>query len=535
MPYGQYRYTALDWNQFDDLHPDDLHTKLLTHPDHRYFFESCIKIPVQGGKSGGSAPFHLFPWMHEVIQDGISSRELFFKAREIGSSTLWVAEFLLRVLQDPGANLLIAGNKQETARSLLGYARHMVSNLPDVYKPGIVKSNTDEIVLDFGTLGRSSIKALPCTEDAGRSERSKYLLCTEVAFWGEEGNVDPDAYWTSVEGTLVPGGYHVVESTANTSVDRFHHMWYDDTNGFTKRFYGRYANPSHTPDWEQQKRSSSPTLYFFLRDNPENPDEAFVTSSDTYFSKELITQLSYDIRPPIETRPIHQSNGELGSIKLWKKPVANSHYVFGVDPSEGRTSGGRNPDFSAGKILDWRTKEQVASFKCRLTEADLTPLIISLAQEYNNAHLAIESNSAGYAVIRGVQEHGYKNLYYRTVKTEGHITSTVHRDPGWVTTRNSKSVMLSDLQLSLQSRDMVIHEDSLLDQLRTIDRIDMRAQKGGNDDEVMALAITLQAAKSYNPASATYEPTDVERYTAPSSWRQHNLPWQRSGLIIARR
>ena len=460
--------------------------------------EAFVKIPTQDG----IRPFILYPWMHEVADPGnggVQKRELMLKAREIGSSTFWVAEKLRKVLANPGANLLIAANKEDNAKNLIKYAREMVSNLPDKLGIRIERFNQSEVVINFGSLGTSLIKALPGTGAAGRSERSKYIVCTETGYWGDGGKINPEEYMMSVLGTLSGAeqdGEVVIESTAYTSADMFHDMWMADNNGYTKRFYGVWDNPSHTPQWYAQRRAEIPETFLFLRDYPETAEQAFTSAANTYFDADTILVGQTFVRPPLEVKEIGGGEGkDPGSIHYWQKALAGRTYAIGADCAEGKSSIRGKPDWSCAYVVDVRNNAVVAAVHCRLYDFDFAYALVALAKEYNNAFLAIERNAVGLAVIRTVQNLGYTNLYHHKRDVVGSMNTEQTPEVGFLTTRTTKTIMLSDLHRALKA-GFTIPDGKFWDEAKNLGRDTLKAISG-HDDRVVAMGISYQSAINY--------------------------------------
>lgn len=482
----KYDFTPINYNR---LTLDDI----MFGPDPRPFMELFLKIPTQNGL----APMILFPWMHEVACGGITHREMTLKAREVGSSTFWVAEKVRKVLTHPGSTLLIAANKEDNAKLLVGYAKSMIRNLPKELRPRITRDN--DTLIELGDLG-CSIKALSGTATSGRAERAKYLICTEMAFWGADGKTNPEAYWVAVTGALVEGGEIVIESTANTQADMFHDFWFDDDNGYRKHFYPWQANPTHHRVWYEQRAAEIKDRFMLLRDYPEAPEQAFTSASDTYFDAETILQGQSYVRPPIETRQIGMYGQTPGQVLVWKRPVVGRYYIVAADPAEGKKSTRERPDWSSAVILDARSYEHVASVHCRLDDVEFARVLVGVAEEYNRAQLVIERNGPGLAVIRVAESYGYTNMFKQAIQMRSEGRDSEVFESGWHTTPGRRPVMLADLYSVMKSNDLQSPDGGFWDEIKDISRQNARAMNG-HDDRVFAMTIAVQAAKLYKPSA----------------------------------
>lgn len=476
-----YSYTPLDFSRPPPVE------EIMTGRDARWFLELCVKIPTQRGIK----PFVLYPWMHQVAYEGLADRQIMLKSREIGSTTFWTALLLREVLTHPGANLLIAADKEENAVNAIRYVKTMVENLPDQVRPKTGKYN--ETTVEFPGLG-NYIKALPGTPKAGRAERALYLLATEQAFWEQD-----SVYWNAVTGALVEGGTIVIESTANGPEGLFHDIWHAQDNDYAKHFWGWTANPEHTPEWYQRRRKDIPDRFLFIQEYPETAEQAFIGSADSYFDPDVVAAGQEEVRRPVEESVIGK---DLGWIHTWKKPLPGAHYVIGADVAEGKASSkDDNPDWSDATILDWATGEHVATIHTRVTEDEYAALLHQYAKEYNNAHLAVERNGPGNGVLMWLRAKGYDNLYYE-VSLVDEVRGMVRQAKkfGWTTNENTKGVMLMDLYAAIKAYHFRSPDALFWSQAKVINRATKRAMGKQKDDKVVSAAIAWQAKRKYNPA-----------------------------------
>jgi hypothetical protein len=392
--------------------------------------------------------------------------------------------------------LLIAADTEEHAGNAISYAKTMVDNLPEKIKPRIGKWN--ETTITFPDLG-NHIKALSGTPKSARSERAMYLLATEMAFWERD-----EDYWLAVQGALVDGGLAVIESTANGQENTFHQIWADPENGFAKHFYGWDANPEHSPAWYARKCKDIPDLFKRVSEYPETAEQAFVGSADSYFDPEIVARGQLDVRPPMEVASLGKS---VGFVHIWKKPLPGRAYVMGVDCAGGQAAqSGNSPDWSDATVVDWATGEHVATIHTRLSEDEFADVLYQYGQEYNRAHLAVERNGPGGTVLMWLKTKEYPNLYAETVLVdEVRGVTRSAKKLGWLTTENSKSVMLSELYASIKTGNFRSPDSLFWDQAKSIDKVTKKARGRGKDDKVISAAIAEAVRKRYNPATQTFD------------------------------
>ena len=511
-PYP-YSYQPLDYHHQPSLED------ILFGPDPRWYMELFLTIPTQSGY----VPFRLWPWMHQVCWDGLTDRELMLKSRDTGSSTFWVALALREMLTHPGANTIIAANKEENAINLIDYAKVMVKNLPPEIRPELGTDNTTTI--SFPKLG-NKMTAVVGSDDAGRSGRCKILICTELAFWK-----NPAVYWAAVTGALVEGGKIYAESTANTQVDLMHDMWMDKSNGYQKRFFGLWANPTHTPAWYVKRRGDVKDRFLFIREYPETPQDAFTGSADTYFDQDAMLALGKNVREPVERREFDKGQGYVG---IWKKPQPGRHYIIGGDVAGGTVDKSGRPDWSHAYVIDYRTSEQVASIHCRLDDAQYAVALAELGREYNYAFIGVEANNQGLAVLRALQLQplNYKKLYERSQDEDLiHGLKYTTKKLGWLTTAKNRPIMMMRLADAIRSGEWFPYDEHFVDEAKVLDRNTLHAPGHGHDDAVYAAAVTLLAKDAYNPmmwsnVDQLVGEIDVSAAGVEATWTRR-MPWNR--------
>lgn len=516
MTPARYTYPPLDWGQFQGKSARDI----LLHPDPRYLL-SLMKVPTEAGALRPG----LLPWMQQVLWEGVHTKEITLKSREVASSTFWVMEKVRKLLLRPGSKLIIAADIEKNAINLTRYARTIVETLPDEIRPTIGKNN--ETFIEFPKLG-SYIRALAGKPTAGRSERGKFLICTEMSFWEKA-----EEYYASVQGALVPktsfdpyDSEIVIESTANTQADLYHDMWFDLENGFKKRFIGVWDNPSHDAAYYAEKRREIKDRFLFLREYPETPEQAFTGSSDSYVDADTITVGQTNVRVPVETRELPRGQGY---VYIWKRPTPGTAYVIGGDVAEGKLSLRGKPDWSNAKVLNWRTGEHVATIHTRLPDDEYAEEVAKLGAEYNRAHVAVERNGPGLAVLRVLQAKGYENLYFQESQVPGlQGTSQKARNIGWLTTAASKAPACSDLYSAMKAGEFTSPDSGFWDEAKSFGRQTLKGMGGAHDDQWMSAVIAWQARKAWHPGDTSSEEDDFEGYRGRRSWTT-SLPWSSTG------
>lgn len=241
-----------------------------------------------------------------------------------------------------------------------------------------------------------------------------------------------------------------------------------------------------------------------------------------------ITGADENNRPKI----VERGNGQM---EVFKAPVRwhvtpdgdeiKAHrYVVAVDASSGVSS-----DYSAVQVVDVEELEQVAEWQGKVDPDKLAEVAFLTACVYNGATLAPEITGGwGFAVVKRCQRmigewagpaKSLPRLYTRPIvdRLSQRFTDLL----GWDTNTKSRAQMLDVLEQSSRDGSLTIHGPRTLAEMAAFaipdrqgavgDYRSPRAQKGANDDLVIALAIAATVATrlpktSSLPPQPAYEP-----------------------------
>ncbi len=217
-------------------------------------------------------------------------------------------------------------------------------------------------------------------------------------------------------------------------------------------------------------------------------------------------------RPPIREHTLH--TGE---------HVKEHRYVVGID-----VSSGGSVDYSAIQVVDVTEMEQVAEWQMKLDPDLVAEAAFGVACVYNGAMLVPETTGGyGFAVSQRCklmigQWKGPVNrkpgIYTRPIldRLSQKFTDVV----GWDTNIKTRGLMLDLTEEILRDGSLTIHGIRTLSEMaafatpkRTGDLGEYRApraQKGSNDDLVMALAIAAYVASKL-PRKTRFDTVQVER------------------------
>ena len=180
---------------------------------------------------------------------------------------------------------------------------------------------------------------------------------------------------------------------------------------------------------------------------------------------------------------------EYGELKVYKEMNPMDNYVIGGDVAE-------EGDYSELCVLSRKDLEQVATWSGHIDEFELARIVFKLGTYYNNALVGVERNNMGIAVVKKLDELGYRNQYMmhtvedQFVKSKGKL--------GWETNTRTRPIMLGDLNQVFSEKQVVIHDERTLSQMGSFVKNEKGkpvAQIGTYDDSVIAIAIAYQMYK----------------------------------------
>jgi hypothetical protein len=439
--------------------------------DPSYFFNSYIKIqhPIKG-----LIPFSTYPFQDECVQKFIDNRfTIVVKSRQLGLSTLTAAYAVWLAIFQKDKNILVIATKLSVAQNFIKKVKTMVRSLPPwLLLPRIVTDNKQLLEFSHG----SSIKAVPTSDDAGRSEALSLLIVDEAAFVKNF-----DELWTGLYPTISTGGRTILLSTPNGVGGQYYKLYTDaeaGLNEFCPIKLPWNVHPERDQPWfdsETRNLSQKQISQEYLCD--------FASSGDTYMSDDDLKWLWANIQHPVERM------GPDKNVWVWKYPLSEHKYVISADIARGDSK-----DYSTFHVIDTSASEVVAEYKGKMPPDRFAELLAQFGKMYNEALLCPENNSYGYATIIKLRDIGYKKIY-STKKSTAYMADFVpsndNEGAGFATSGKTRTLILTKLEEVLRNRHITVRSSRLYDELKTFVWVENRAQamKGYNDDLVMSLAI----------------------------------------------
>lgn len=229
---------------------------------------------------------------------------------------------------------------------------------------------------------------------------------------------------------------------------------------------------------------------------------------------------------------------DMGSIKMFKRPLKGMTYSLGLDASTGL---GR--DNSALQILSNQLPfEQVAAVKVNWPVTNIPDLANRLGRYYNEALIVCEVNYPGNSVQDALLQQPY--VYPRCYLPESMLMDDIkisHRY-GFLTTEASKWILIQEMQLALQNGDIVINDEDTIEEMMNFVYQSVKkktgAAEGFTDDMVIALMLAYHGAKLYPiaPAAVAAKPklNETKNPDTKKDWRLFNqkIRGKSEGVIL---
>lgn len=255
---------------------------------------------------------------------------------------------------------------------------------------------------------------------------------------------------------------------------------------------------------------------------PSTPSEAFLTSGRRVFSSAsmlraegrcVTPQLVYDVDPVTGSKNKAQSlrRGErdvvqrqlLNHLLVWELPDADEQYAIGADVAEGL----EQRDRSSLDVVKQSNGEQVAHWVGYLDAELFAQLLDKVGRQYGMAYIGVERNNHGHAVLQKLRAL-YPLRYLYNEQYLDHDTDETTRRLGWLTTRQSKPILIEGLKTLLRNDVDGIRWIGSVSEMNTYvyDKNGaMGAQAGCYDDQVMSYALA-QEMRARMPVRRQPEP-----------------------------
>lgn len=209
-------------------------------------------------------------------------------------------------------------------------------------------------------------------------------------------------------------------------------------------------------------------------------------------------------RGAVDRNSIRFSRQDGGFVSVYQMPQPGREYVIGGDTA------GEGSDYFVAQVVDKLTGQQACTLRGRMDEDLYARQVYCLGIWYNEALLAVEANFSSYP-IRELERLGYPNQYARA--REDSATHRLGRSFGFRTTSATRPVILAGLVEVVREHVEWLRDRETISELLSFVRNDRgraEAQAGAHDDCVMALAIAYYV-RGAAPVEAGFFGVSVDR------------------------
>lgn len=431
-----------------------------------YFINEYVKIqhPLKG-----TIPFDTYPFQEDCIRDFEQFRfNIVLKSRQLGLSTIAAAYAVWLAIFHKDKNILVIATKLPTAQNFIKKVIVMLYALPKWLLMPKFEDSKQQVSFNNG----SQIKAIPTSEDAGRSEALSLLVVDEAAFIRGFEDI-----WTGLYPTVSTGGRVIIMSTPNGVGGQYYKLWTESeakVNEFNAIRLPWTVHPEHDEEWfKQQCRNLS------KRKIAQELLCDFISSGDTFLQPDDIEAVRQAIQRPMEESSEHRG------LWTWRNPEPGHSYVISADVARGDAG-----DFSTFHVIDREGLDVVAEYMAKISPDKFADVLSDIGKKYNTAYIAVENNTFGYFTNVKLRDTGYKRLFYQN-RPMDYIPLNPNELPGFSTQAKNRSQILTKLEELFRNRKLHTFSQRLHDQLQAFVWNGSRpaASKDAHDDLIMALAI----------------------------------------------
>ena len=499
--------------------------------DFSSFATDQIKI-ITKDAGQGFVPFK-FNTAQEIITEKLNEqlaetgkvRAIILKARQQGISTYCAGRVFWKSYFSPHARSVVMAHDSATSDALFNMSKNLIKNMSGELSPREERSNAKEIIISSPAMDGDAVASYRLytagSPEAGRGTTPTIAHLSEVAFWQHDEKILAGLF----QGISQAAGTEVIlESTANGAQGEFYRLWRGAVAGeneylpiflpwFLTPEYRRPAPEGMELSVEEEKLQEkydldNDQLYWrrlkiaeggklkFQQEYPASADEAFIVSGSNVFNVERLDALIP--RPHLRRSEWDPASKMLdenreGNLYIYDYPQWDEPYVIGADVALGV-----GQDYSAAVVMN--NKYEIVSHyrNNRIDPSMWGELLFYLGRYYNNAFLAVESNSMGIATLQKLDSMGYVNLYKQT--KVANVSNEEGERLGFRTTSATKPAIIGNLKNLIENEEVMIPSPQIIQELKDYIATDTgktEAAPGCYDDSVIALSICSEVLRTH--------------------------------------
>jgi len=265
----------------------------MIYEPYKRFIEARLTII---NKEGENVPFKLNPIQQAYVSRS-SNRDIILKARQQGFSSFILAAFTADFLLKENSNSVVVADKSDNAIALLGRVKHYIQAYEQITHTKVPLKYNSKYQLVNGANNATYTIGTAQEQDFGRSRTITNLHLSEAAFYPNLPNLLAGAAQA-----VVPTGKLIIETTAN-GFNAFKTLWDDSVLEYTayQPLFFKASDFYSAEDLDRKRKELGVRLY--AQEYPETPEEAFITSGDSYFDK---SAMQYYLEEVKKYEPIPQ-------------------------------------------------------------------------------------------------------------------------------------------------------------------------------------------------------------------------------------
>ena len=525
--------------------------------DFGLFASEQIKIITKDARDG-FVPFALNE-CQKRITDALSQqiketgkvRAIILKARQQGISTYCAGRVFWKSYFTPYARSVVMAHDSATSDALFAMSKNLIKNMEGELSPGELKSNAKEIIINSPAMADKDATAsyrlyTAGSPEAGRGTTPTIAHLSEVAFWQHDSKILAGLFQGI---SSAPGTEVILESTANGAQGEFYRLWKGAVAGdneYVPIFLPWFITPEYrraAPEgmeltveeeklvekygldkdqlyWRRLKVAEGGKLKF-QQEYPATADEAFIVSGSNVFNVEKLDRLQpREVRSRREWDPASKffDDNREGNLKVFTYPDFDTPYIIGADVALGV-----GQDYSAAVVMNNKYEVQAVYRNNRIDPSLWGELLFYLGRYYNNAFLAVESNSMGIATLQKLDSMGYVNLYKQT--KIANVLNEEGERLGFRTTSATKPAIIGNLKNLIENEDIMIPDPIVIQELKDYIATDTgktEAAPGCTDDCVISLAICAEVLRTHWDRLQTNRVSWNQRI---GDWQQDKTNW----------
>ena len=450
--------------------------KSLLHFAENYFY--IINIDE------GRIPIKLRKYQKKLLKTLKNNRFVVTLAsRQIGKSTVLTIYILWMALFFEDQNILLAANKEESAKEIFKRIKLAYEMLPNYLKSPAVKYAETSMTFTNG----SNISITTTTSDTGRG-RSVSLLCLDEFAFVDSGLLD--AFWASVYPVISSSKKAKIfaVSTPNGVGNLFHQLYTGsiktgkEWNGWVSERIDWWDVPERDEEWKEMTIKTLGSREKFAQEY----ENVFISTGETVLDEGLFENLQLEV---FEPKFVFDDSSYL----IWDEPKDDRLYVAGVDIGEGL---GLNA--SVAQILDitdLSNIRQVAQYYTRTSSPFLfSQKLNDILIHWGKPPVGIERNNCGAQVVDNLRNtYQYENIVSWGAKS---VDKSLNQRIGIISHVNTKYRGVMNMRYWVNElRAVKISDTNTLMELKDFVRKPNQTWSGRTantlDDRVMALVWAL--------------------------------------------